>query len=169
MHGCCSHHRLAGIRITITLLNDPEFFMTAQTNLPPFHLAFPVRDLAEARAFYGEKLGCPEGRSSNEWIDFNFYGHQIVAHLAPSECGHNATSAVDSHNVPVRHFGAVLSMEQWEAMSKRLIDAGTEFVIEPYIRFKGEVGEQATMFFLDPSGNALEFKAFKNMDSLFAK
>jgi len=147
----------------------PELFMTAQTNLPPFHLAFPVRDLAEARAFYGEKLGCPEGRSSPEWIDFNFYGHQIVAHLAPSECGHKATSAVDSHNVPVRHFGAVLSMEQWEAMAKRLTDAGTEFVIEPYIRFKGEVGEQATMFFLDPSGNALEFKAFKNMDSLFAK
>lgn len=143
--------------------------MTVQTNLPPFHLAFPVRDLAEARAFYGEKLGCPEGRSSPEWIDFNFYGHQIVAHLAPSECGHKATSAVDSHNVPVRHFGAVLSMEQWEAMAKRLTDAGTEFVIEPYIRFKGEVGEQATMFFLDPSGNALEFKAFKNLDSLFAK
>ncbi|KAG0923980.1 hypothetical protein G6F32_014078 [Rhizopus arrhizus] len=94
--------------------------MTAQNNLPPFHLAFPVRDLADARAFYGEKLGCPEGRSSPEWIDFNFYGHQIVAHLAPSECGHKATSAVDSHNVPVRHFGAVLSMEQWEAMSKRL-------------------------------------------------
>ena len=99
----------------------------------------------------------------------HFYGHQIVAHLAPSECGHKATSAVDSHNVPVRHFGAVLSMEQWEDMAKRLTDAGTEFVIEPYIRFKGEVGEQATMFFLDPSGNALEFKAFKNLDSLFAK
>ena len=110
--------------------------MTAQTNLPPFHLAFPVRDLEEARAFYGVKLGCPEGRSSPEWIDFNFYGHQIVAHLAPGECGHKATSAVDSHNVPVRHFGAVLSMEQWEDMAKRLTDAGTEFVIEPYIRFR---------------------------------
>ncbi len=137
--------------------------------IPPFHLAFPVRDLAEARRFYGELLGCPEGRSSPEWIDFNFYGHQIVAHLAPGECGANATNAVDSHNVPVRHFGVVLSMEQWTTLADKLKAAGTEFVIEPYIRFKGEVGEQATMFFLDPSGNALEFKAFKNMESLFAK
>lgn len=139
------------------------------TAIPPFHLAFPVRDLAEARQFYGDLLGCSEGRSSPEWIDFNFYGHQIVAHLAPQECGENGTNAVDSHNVPVRHFGVVLSMEQWEAMAKKLTDAGTEFVIEPYIRFKGEVGEQATMFFLDQSGNALEFKAFKNIESLFAK
>ncbi|MDQ8031016.1 MAG: VOC family protein [Bordetella sp.] len=143
--------------------------MTAQTAIPPFHLAFPVRDLAEARQFYGELLGCSEGRSSPEWIDFNFYGHQIVAHLAPSECGSNGTNAVDSHNVPVRHFGVVLSMDQWEAMARKLTDAGTEFVIEPYVRFKGEVGEQATMFFLDQSGNALEFKAFKNIESLFAK
>jgi len=137
--------------------------------MPPFHLAFPVRDLAEARAFYGDLLGCPEGRSSPEWIDFNFHGHQIVAHLAPDECGHKATNAVDSHNVPVRHFGLVLSMEQWEALANKLRAAGTQFVIEPYIRFKGEVGEQATMFFLDPSGNAIEFKAFKNIESLFAK
>ncbi|MDY0746306.1 VOC family protein [Paucibacter sp. R3-3] len=137
--------------------------------MPPFHLAFPVRNLAEARAFYGDLLGCPEGRSSAEWIDFNFHGHQIVAHLAPDECGHKATNAVDSHNVPVRHFGLVLSMEQWEALADKLRAAGTQFVIEPYIRFKGEVGEQATMFFLDPSGNAIEFKAFKNIESLFAK
>lgn len=132
-------------------------------------MAFPVRDLAEARHFYGNLLGCPERRSSTEWIDFNFYVHQIVAHLSPDECRKTATSAVDSYNVPVRHFGAVLSMEQWEAMAKKLNDAGTKFVIEHYIRFKGEVSEQATMFFMDPSGNALEFKAFKNMDSLFAK
>jgi extradiol dioxygenase family protein len=137
--------------------------------MPPFHLAFPVRDIPEARAFYGELLGCSEGRSAPEWVDFNFYGHQIVAHFAPDECGHKQTSAVDGHGVPVRHFGAVLSMEQWETMAAKLTNAGTKFVIEPYIRFKGEVGEQATMFFLDPSGNALEFKAFKNMDSLFAK
>jgi len=137
--------------------------------MPPFHLAFPVHSLEAARAFYGDLLGCPEGRSSPEWIDFNFYGHQIVAHLSPDELGHRNTSAVDDHNVPVRHFGVVLSMAQWQDMADRLVAAGTEFVIEPYIRFKGQVGEQATMFFLDPSGNALEFKAFANMASLFAK
>lgn len=137
--------------------------------LPPFHLAFPVHSLASARAFYGELLGCPEGRSSDAWIDFNFYGHQIVAHLAPDECGHRGTSAVDGHAVPVRHFGAVLSMEAWQAAADRLGAAGVEFVIEPHIRFKGEVGEQATMFFMDPSGNALELKAFADMSSLFAK
>lgn len=143
--------------------------MTIPSSLPPFHLAFPVRDLAEARAFYGDLIGCPEGRSSDEWVDFNFYGHQIVTHLAPDECSAPSTNSVDDHNVPVRHFGAILDMALWEALAKKLQDAGTVFVIDPYIRFKGEVGEQATMFFLDPSGNALEFKAFKNMDSLFAR
>lgn len=137
--------------------------------IPPFHLAFPVHDLAAARRFYGEVLGCPEGRSSAQWIDFDFYGHQIVAHLAPDECGHRSTSRVDDHDVPVRHFGAVLTIAQWEALAERLKAAGTKFVIEPHIRFKGEPGEQATMFFLDPSGNAIEFKAFANLDSLFAK
>ncbi|MEZ5644024.1 MAG: VOC family protein [Burkholderiaceae bacterium] len=139
------------------------------TKMPPFHLAFPVHDLAEARRFYGGLLACSEGRSSDEWIDFNFYGHQIVAHLAPSECGSRATNAVDGHGVPVRHFGVVLSMQQWEAMADRLRTAKTVFIIEPYIRFKGEVGEQATMFFQDPSGNAIEIKAFANLDSLFAR
>ncbi len=143
--------------------------MSKQNTLPPFHLAFPVRDLAEARRFYGELLGCPEGRSSDQWIDFDFHGHQIVAHLAPEECGSAATSSVDAHNVPVRHFGAVLEMGVWEALADKLRKAGTQFVIEPYVRFKGEVGEQATMFFMDPSGNALEFKSFKNIESLFAK
>jgi extradiol dioxygenase family protein len=139
-------------------------------SMPPFHLAFPVHSLEAARAFYGELLGCPEGRSSPDWVDFNFYGHQIVAHLAPAEeAGHRGTSAVDKKAVPVRHFGVVLSIEQWEVAAKRLVDAGVEFVIEPYIRFKGEVGEQATMFFLDPSGNALELKAFADMSRLFAK
>ncbi|CAN5394145.1 VOC family protein [soil metagenome] len=137
--------------------------------LQPFHLAFPVNDLAEARSFYGGLLGCPEGRSSPDWIDFNLYGHQIVAHLSPTATGTAAVSPVDGHGVPVRHFGVVLTMPQWEALADRLRAAGTKFVIEPYIRFKGEVGEQATMFFLDPSGNAIEFKAFANMDSLFAK
>jgi uncharacterized protein len=141
----------------------------ADQTIPPFHLAFPVHSLAAAREFYGELLGCPEGRSSDEWIDFNFYGHQIVAHLAPQECGHRSTNAVDGHDVPVRHFGAVLSMPQWDALADKLKAAGTQFVIEPHIRFKGEVGEQATMFFLDPSGNAVEIKAFANMASLFAK
>ena len=134
-----------------------------------FHLAFPVRDIAEARQFYGELIGCAEGRSSANWVDFNFYGHQLVAHLAPDECGHKATSAVDGHEVPVRHFGAIISLAEWEALAARLRAANMEFVIEPYIRFKGEVGEQATMFFLDPSGNALEFKAFADLSQVFAK
>ena len=143
--------------------------MSHTNELRPFHLAFPVHDLAVARQFYGQTLGCPEGRSSDQWIDFNFYGHQIVAHLAPSECGSNATSAVDAHNVPVRHFGVVLDMPTWQTLADKLVAAGTKFVIEPYIRFKGEPGEQATMFFMDRSGNALEFKAFNSLDSLFAK
>jgi len=135
----------------------------------PFHLAFPVSSLEKARAFYGDMLGCPEGRSSDEWVDFNFYGHQIVAHLSPDEAGHRNTSAVDSHNVPVRHFGAVLPMADWEQLAEKLSTAGTKFIIEPYIRFKGQVGEQATMFFLDPCGNAIEFKAFADPTRLFAK
>ena len=146
---------------------------TAQTStspaMPPFHLAFPVHDIAVARQFYGELLGCPEGRSSDQWVDFNFYGHQIVAHLAPEECNTAQTGVVDGHNVPVRHFGAVLSPAQWQTMAEKLKAVGTKFVIEPYVRFKGEPGEQATMFFLDPSGNALEFKAFATLDNLFAK
>lgn len=136
--------------------------------LVPFHLAFPVNDLEAARHFYGGLLGCPEGRSSDEWIDFNFHGHQIVAHLAPEECGRAATNAVDGHGVPVRHFGLVLGMEDWKALADRL-RGQVDFVIEPYIRFKGEPGEQATMFFRDPSGNAIELKAFADMSKLFAK
>ena len=136
---------------------------------PLFHLAFPVDDLAKARAFYGGLLGCPEGRSAEDWVDFDFYGHQIVAHLAPDEVGHRATSRVDGNNVPVRHFGAILSMEEWHALAEKLEQAGTQFVIEPHVRFQGQVGEQATMFFLDPCGNALEFKAFKDIGQLFAK
>jgi hypothetical protein len=136
---------------------------------PLFHLAFPVHDLAETRRFYGGLLGCPEGRSSDAWVDFNFYGHQVVAHLAPEEAGHRHTSAVDGDQVPVRHFGAILALEQWHSLAARLKAAGVRFVIEPHVRFKGEVGEQATMFFLDPSGNALEFKAFGSPDQVFAK
>lgn len=137
--------------------------------IPLFHLAFPVHDLAEARRFYGGLLQCPEGRSSNEWVDFNFYGHQIVAHLAPEEAAPRATNPVDGHEVPVRHFGAILPMAEWEALADRLRRAHTRFVIEPHVRFKGEAGEQATMFFLDPSGNALEFKAFGDLAQVFAK
>jgi extradiol dioxygenase family protein len=136
---------------------------------PRFHLAFPVRDLAEARAFYGGLLGCPEGRSSADWIDFDFYGHQIVAHLAPQEAGHRSTNAVDGEDVPARHFGAILTLPEWQAMVEKLETAKIKFVIEPQIRFVGEPGEQATMFFLDPSGNALEFKAFADRRKLFAK
>jgi len=135
----------------------------------PFHLAFPVHDLAAARAFYGGLLGCPEGRSSPDWVDFNFHGHQIVAHLAPAESGAGATSAVDGHGVPVRHFGIVLPMDEWEKTAERLTTAGVDFIIAPYIRFKGEPGEQATLFFQDPSGNAIELKAFADISSLFAK
>ncbi len=135
----------------------------------PFHLAFPVHELAAARAFYGNLLGCPEGRSSPEWIDFNLYGHQVVAHLSPAEARRVSTSAVDGDNVPVRHFGVVLPMDEWQQLADRLTGAGIQFIIQPHIRFKGQVGEQATMFFLDPSGNALEFKAFKDLGSLFAK
>jgi extradiol dioxygenase family protein len=137
--------------------------------LAPFHLAFPVHSIAAAREFYGDLLGCPEGRSAHDWVDFNFYGHQIVAHLAPDEVGHRKTSAVDGDNVPVRHFGVVLPMDEWHAIADKLKQAGMQFIIEPHIRFKGEVGEQATMFFLDPSGNALELKAFADISSLFAK
>lgn len=137
--------------------------------VPLFHLAFPVRDIAEARKFYGDLLGCSEGRSSDSWVDFDFYGHQVVAHLAPEECGHKATSAVDDHQVPVRHFGAILPMDEWEALADKLKAARVNFIIEPYVRFKGEVGEQATMFFLDPSGNAIEFKSFQDMSQVFAK
>jgi len=139
-------------------------------DIPRFHLAFPVRDLAEARAFYGDLLGCPEGRSSDEWVDFDFHGHQIVAHLSPDEFGHHAaTNLVDGHDVPVRHFGVILALPQWEALAARLKAAGTTFIIEPDIRFRGQPGEQATMFFLDPSGNALEFKAFADDAMVFAK
>jgi extradiol dioxygenase family protein len=136
---------------------------------PLFHLAFPVDDLAKARAFYGGLLGCPEGRSSDDWVDFDFYGHQIVAHVAPGEVGHRATSAVDGDDVPVRHFGVILSMDEWQKLADKLKAAGTKFVIEPHVRFKGQAGEQATMFFLDPCGNALEFKAFQDMSQVFAK
>jgi len=136
---------------------------------PLFHLAFPVTSLAKARAFYGDLLGCPEGRSSEDWVDFDFYGHQIVAHLAPEEAGHGSTNAVDGDDVPVRHFGAILPMAEWEHLAEKLKAAGTRFVIEPHVRFKGEVGEQATMFLLDPCGNALEFKAFRDISRLFAK
>jgi hypothetical protein len=139
------------------------------TTLHPFHLAFPVTSLAKARAFYAGLLGCPEGRSSDAWIDFDLYGHQIVAHLTPEEAGHRRTSAVDGDDVPVRHFGVVLSMDEWNALAARLRHEGVKFIIEPHIRFKGEVGEQATMFFLDPCGNALEFKAFADPSRLFAK
>ena len=138
-------------------------------SIPLFHLAFPVRDLAETRRFYGGLLGCAEGRSSDEWVDFNFYGHQVVAHLAPDELGAAPTNEVDGDNVPVRHFGAILPMQDWEALADKLRQAGTRFIIEPHVRFKGQVGEQATMFFLDPSGNALEFKAFGDISQVFAK
>lgn len=134
----------------------------------PFHLAFPVHDLDVAREFYRGILGCGEGRSSDHWIDFDLYGHQIVAHLSPDAKAVVGTNPVDGHDVPVPHFGVVLTMEQWEDLASRVKAAGIPFGIEPHIRFKGQPGEQATMFFLDPSGNALEFKAFADDAMLFA-
>lgn len=135
----------------------------------PFHLAFPVHDLAAARAFYGDLLGCPEGRSAAEWVDFDFYGHQLVAHLAPDETGAVSANGVDGHGVPVRHFGVVLPMDLWNKTANTLTAAAVDFIIAPYVRFKGEPGEQATMFFKDPSGNAVEMKAFADIGQLFAK
>jgi hypothetical protein len=138
--------------------------------LRPFHLAFPVHDLEAARAFYGGVLGCAEGRSADDWIDFDLMGHQIVAHLVPGAHAPDAgVNPVDGHDVPVPHFGVVLTLEAWEALAERLRAAGIVFGIEPHVRFKGEPGEQATMFFRDPSGNALEFKAFRDLRQLFAQ
>ena len=135
---------------------------------PPFHLAFPVTDLADARRFYGDMLGCPEGRSSDDWVDFDFFGHQIVAHRT-GQMSSDGSNQVDGDEVPVRHFGVVLEMVEWHRVAQRLKDAGARFIIEPHVRFKGQPGEQATMFVRDPSGNALEFKAFNDPQRLFAK
>jgi uncharacterized protein len=141
-----------------------------QAAIHPFHLAFPVHDLKLAREFYGSTLGCDEGRSSDEWIDFSLYGHQIVTHLAPREAtGVAHRNEVDQHHVPVPHFGVVLPWDQFHSFADRLKAQGVQFVIDPCIRFEGQVGEQATMFFMDPSGNALEFKSFKDIGQLFAK
>jgi extradiol dioxygenase family protein len=136
---------------------------------PPFHLAFPVDDLDAARAFYGGLLGCAEGRNSDHWIDFDFRGHQIVAHLSPDAVRARASNPVDGEEVPVPHFGLVLGMDEWRSLADRLSGAGVKFVIEPTVRFAGQPGEQATMFFYDPAGNALEFKAMANPANLFAK
>ncbi len=140
------------------------------TDRPRFHHAFPVHDLAAARGFYGELLGCPEGRCDEHWVDFDLYGHQIVAHLDESGADRIRTrSDVDGDAVPVPHFGLLLDADDWEALASRLRDAGTEFVIEPHVRFVGEAGEQSTMFLLDPSGNALEFKSFADDAQVFAR
>lgn len=136
--------------------------------MTPFHLAFPVNDLEKTRAFYEELLGCSVGRTSDRWIDFNFWGHQITAHLVDQEEEEKSSNAVDGHHVPVKHFGAILEWEEWQSLSEKLKAIDTKFIIEPYVRFKGEVGEQATMFFLDPSGNAIEFKSFKDFNQIFA-
>lgn len=138
-------------------------------SLPPFHLAFPVHDLDAARRFWGGVVGCAEGRSSARWIDFDFFGHQIVAHLAPGAAPAGATNPVDGHDVPVPHFGVVLTMDEWNRLAARLARAGVRFEIEPHIRFAGQPGEQATMFFRDPSGNAIEIKAFADIGGLFAR
>jgi uncharacterized protein len=134
-----------------------------------FHLAFPVHSLEAAREFYGNILGCTEGRSSDRWVDFDLFGHQIVAHLAEGSAGVKAANHVDADDVPVPHFGMIMQMDEWRSFADKLVEKEVEFIIEPKIRFAGEVGEQATMFFLDPSGNALEFKGFNDFSSVFAK
>lgn len=136
--------------------------------LAPFHLAIPVDDLAAAEDFYGGLMGCSQGRRSERWIDFDFFGHQLVVHLAPEECAAPMTNPVDGHDVPARHFGVVLDWDDWEALAARLEAAGVRFLIAPYVRFKGEAGEQGTFFIRDPAGNALEFKCFKDRGQLFA-
>jgi uncharacterized protein len=138
-------------------------------SLPPFHLAFPVDDLGAARGFYGDLLGCPEGRSADDWVDFNMHGHQIVAHLAPDAIRARASNPVDGEDVPVPHFGIVLGIGEWKALAERLVEAKVDFIIPPTVRFEGQPGEQATMFLLDPAGNALEFKAMAKPENLFAK
>ncbi|SHN32547.1 hypothetical protein SAMN04488057_12063 [Cyclobacterium lianum] len=137
--------------------------------IPPFHLAFPVRDIEETRTFYQDLLGCEIGRSTEKWIDFNFFGHQLSAHVKPEELALVNANQVDGKNVPVRHFGVVLDWEGWHELADRLKNHQVKFIIEPHIRFKGEVGEQATLFFLDPSGNALEFKAFEDEKQTFSR
>lgn len=136
--------------------------------MKPFHLAFPVSDLETTREFYCNVLGCTTGRTSDHWIDFNMYGHQVVAHLKPEETAQASTNQVDGDAVPVRHFGVILEMDEWNDLADRLKKSGIGFIIEPHIRFQGQAGEQATMFFLDPSGNALEFKAFADPSMIFA-
>lgn len=136
---------------------------------PRFHLAFPVIDLSATRQFYIDLLGCRVGRESDQWIDFDFFGHQITAHLSPEEAKSTAANPVDGDDVPVRHFGVILDWEEWQQLAERLTRGQTPFVIAPHIRFQGQVGEQATMFIRDPSGNALEFKSFKDMTRVFAR
>ena len=135
----------------------------------PFHLAFPVKNIESTKFFYKEVLGCEIGREDKKWVDFNFFDHQLSAHLKPDELKKTKENPVDGKSVPVRHFGVILPWEKWQSLSKKLKKINTEFIIEPYVRFEGEVGEQATMFFLDPSGNALEFKSFKDSSQIFAK
>lgn len=140
------------------------------SSLPPFHIAFPVDDLRAARDFYSGILGCREGRSSEKWVDFDFYGHQIVAHLVPdSGLNKNNANLVDDHQVPVPHFGVILDLESWNRLADQLKGKNIKFVIEPYVRFANQPGEQATMFLMDPAGNALEFKAFNNPEQIFEK
>ncbi|MDT0556100.1 VOC family protein [Patiriisocius hiemis] len=139
------------------------------SSLRPFHLAIPVTNLSKCRTFYRDVLGCKEGRSSDNWVDFDFFGHQLVIHLKEAINGNDISNPVDGKDVPIPHYGVVLDMDTFRSFSERLKQKNIEFIIEPYIRFEGEAGEQATLFFKDPSGNALEFKAFKNIDQLFAK
>lgn len=138
-------------------------------SIPAFHLAFPIRDVEEARSFYTGLLGCRVGREAPRWIDFDFFGHQISGHVSEEAGRNTATNPVDGDAVPVRHFGAILEWSDWHVLAERLEAAGIDFIIEPHVRFKGEIGEQATMFFRDPSGNALEFKSFQDMNQVFAR
>ena len=160
--------RIGGKQRLYLLFYHSQKLISPSMSVQPFHLAIPVSDLSETRSFYNQVLGCQEGRNSDRWVDLNFFGHQLVLHLTEKQ-SESHSNPVDGHGVPVPHFGVVLTMPQWENLAARLKEKNVAFVIEPYIRFKDLPGEQATMFFKDPSGYALEFKAFKNLDALFEK
>ena len=157
------------VKLTPDNANTTPQAASSGGSLSPFHLAIPVRDLAQSRKFYGELFGCPEGRSDTTWVDFDFFGHQLVCHFDPKASNRPVENPVDGHAVPIPHFGIVLDMNRWSKLAERLKDQKVDFIIEPYIRFEGQPGEQGTMFLEDPSGNAVEFKGFRDRSGLFAK
>jgi uncharacterized protein len=160
--------KMVGVNVVNDVFSLFNYSIKIMRTIQPFHLAFPIRDIEETRDFYQNLLGCEIGRSTEKWIDFNFFGHQLSAHVKPEELAQAKANQVDGKNVPVRHFGVILPWGEWHDLADKLKKHQLNFIVEPYIRFKGEVGEQATIFFLDPSGNALEFKSFQDPGQIFA-